>query len=267
MKLFFNIVLLLLVVNLSLIAQKTNKGHSIDISGETIEINFPARNKKVEEIKQSDEIKQLENSIQNELKDYTIEMQDQRFISDNVITEVHIDTSNIDGNASLKVIYSYTLQNDTMKLQTDDFGLGKYLVKESNALLVTLAVMEKNIEGKLAKYINENKKISITINGSADAVPITRVIPYRGEFGEQLFEDCSLEGQKQKMEVTTSKGISSNPTLAFIRSYAVRDYLQTNIFQKKFSNLKYSHSATVSGQRGGQFRRVYIEIVIYNAFE
>jgi ethanolamine utilization protein EutA (predicted chaperonin) len=160
MKLPFNIVLLLFVVNLSLMAQKNNKGHSIDISGETIEINFPARNKKVEEIKQSEEIKQLENSIQNELKDYTIEMQDQRFISNNVITEVHIDTSNLNGESLLKVTYSYTLLNDTLKFQTDDFGLGRYLIKESNALQVTLAVMKKNIEGKLAKYITPTRENS-----------------------------------------------------------------------------------------------------------
>ena len=267
MKLPFIIVLLLLVVNLSLIAQKKSKGHSIDISGETIEINFPARNKKVEEIKHSDEIKQLENSIQNELKDYTIEMQDQRFISNNVITEVHIDTSNLNGESFLKVTYSYTLLNDTLKFQTDDFGLGKYLINESNALQVTLAVMKKNIEGKLAKYITPNKEISITVNGSADAVPITRIIPNKGEFGEQLSEDCAMDGKIEAMEVTASKGIPSNLTLAFLRSYAVRDYLESNIFLTKFPKLKYHHSAAVSGQRGGQFRRVYIEIVIYNAFE
>jgi hypothetical protein len=214
-----------------------------------------------------EEIKQVEISIQNELKDYTHEMQDQRFISNNVITEVHIDTNKIYGDHSLKVTYSYTLLNDTLKLQTDDFGLGKYLVNESNALQVTLAVIKKNIEGKLSKYVTTDKTITITVNGSADAVPIIKVIPYRGEFGERLFEDCDLDGKTRKIEVTTSNGINDNPTLAFLRSYAVRNYLINNIFQEKYSNLKYYHSATVSGQRGGQFRRVSIEMIIYNAFK
>lgn len=264
MKLTFFIIFLPIVLNLSLLAQRHPKGHTINISGETIEIKIPSKNELAEEINQLDVIKQLEDSIQNDLKDYTIEMQNQRFISDNVITEVHIDIKNMDGNPSLLVTYSYLLLNDTLKFQTDDFGPGKYLVNESNALLVTLTVMKNNIKGKLAKYITTDKKISITVNGSADAVPIIKVISYSGEFGEQLSEDCDLEGQSRKMEVNISQGISNNQILAFLRSYAVKDYLKNNIFQHKYSNLEYHLSATVSGQKGGQFRRVSIEMIVYN---
>ena len=266
MKLTSLIILPLIVSSLSLMAQKQPKGHTVNFSGETVEIKIPYKNKHVERKNQPDEIEQLENSIQNELKDYTIEMQDQRFISDNISTEVHVDIINTDGNPSLLVTYSYSLLNDTLKFQTEDFALGRYLVNESNALQVTLAVMKKSIEGKLAKYVKANKEISITIIGSADAFPIRKVIPYRGEFGERLFEDCELEGKTRKMEVTTSQGIRDNPTLAFLRSYAVSDYLTNNVFLTKFLNLKYYYSVIVSGQRGGQFRRVSIEMIIHDAF-
>jgi len=267
MKLPLYIILLVIGPNFSLMAQNHPKGHTTNIEGETIEIKIPAKIKQTEIKNQSEEITDLKKSIQSELKDYTTEMQVQRFISDNVITEVNIDTTNLNGNQSLKVTYSYTLLNDTLKFQTDDFSPGKYLVNESNALQVTLAVMKKNIEGKLAKYITANKKIYITVNGSADAVPIRKAIPYMGEFGERLLEDCDLEGKTMAMEVTSSRGITNNQTLAFLRSCAVKDYLIKNIFQQKYSNLTYHNSATVSGQRGGQFRRVSIEIIIYNAFE
>jgi hypothetical protein len=267
MRLTFFIILSLAVSNLSLIAQKHRKGNTANISGETIEIKIPVRNKQEKAKNQPDEIKLLENSIQSELKDYTLEMQDQRYISDNVITEVHVDIKNTNGNSSLLVTYSYTLLNDTLKFQTDDFGPGKYLVNESNALQVTLAVMKKNIEGRLAKYVTTDKEIFISVNGSADAVTIKKVIPYGGEFGEPLTEDCDFEGKTRKMVVTTSQGISNNPTLAFLRSYAVRDYLENNIFQQKYSNLKFHLSSTVSGQRGGQFRRVSIEMFVNNAFK
>jgi len=76
-----------------------------------------------------------------------------------------------------------------------------------------------------------------------------------------------MDGKIQKMAVAKSQGISNNQTLAFLRSYAVRDYLNNNIFQSKYPLLKYNHSATVSGKMGGQFRRVSIEMIIYNAFE
>jgi hypothetical protein len=221
----------------------------------------------VEEKNQSGEIKQLEDSIKKELKDYTLEMQDLRFISDNVITEVHLAINNNDGNPSLLVTFSYSLVNDTLKFQTDDFALGKYLINKSNALQVTLSVMKKTIEGKLAKYVTTDKEISITIIGSADAAPIGKVIPYNAEFGKRLTEDCFVEGKILKMEVASSQGISNNQTLAFLRSYAVRDYLKNNIFLSGFPKLKYHHSAIVSAQRGGQFRRVSIEMIIYNAFK
>ena len=267
MKITFFIFLTILGASLTMKAQKHLKGDTINISGETIEVKIPVKNKPVADKNQSEEIKQVQSSIQSELKAYTLEKQDQSFISDKVKTDVHVDISKIDGNQALKVTYSYALTNDTMKFQTDDFGPGKYLVNESNALQVTLAVMKKNIEGKLAKYITPIKKISITVNGSADAVPIKTVIPYKGEFGDQLIEDCNLDGKTQKMEVTMSKGINTNLSLAFLRSYAVRDYLKNNIFQQKYTNLKYHHSATVSEQRGGQFRRVFIEMIVYKAFE
>jgi hypothetical protein len=267
MKLTFFIIFLPIVFNLSLLAQRHPKGHTINISGETVEIKIPGKIEQAENKKQLHEIKQLEDSIQDDLKDYTIEMQDQRFISDNVIAEVHVNIRSMDGKPALLVTYSYILLNDSLTFQIDDFGSGKYLVNESKALLVILAVMAKTIEGKLAKYITTDKEISITVYGSADAVPIIKVIPYNGEFGEQLFEYCDLEGQSRKMEVNISHGINNNQILAFLRSYAVKDYLENNIFQQKYSNLEYHLSASVSGLKGSQFRRVSIEMIIYNALK
>ena len=266
MKLTSLLILLIVVPCLSLMAQEKPEGNTINISGKTIEVKIPGRNEQAVVKDQQDEIKQLERSLQNELKVYTTEMQDQRFISDNVVTGVGIDIDTTDGNRTLLVTYSYSLLNDTLKFQTDDFGLGKFFVKESNALQVTLAVIKKNIEGKLARYITADKEISIHINGSADAAPIRKVIPYGGEFGERISGDCLLEGQTIRMDVNSSQGITDNATLAFLRSYAVREYLKNNIFRTDFLDLKYFHSAIVSGQRGAQFRRVTIEIIVYNAF-
>jgi hypothetical protein len=209
MKFTFYIILTLIASNLSLMAQKNVNGHTIYISGETIEAKIPGKHKPAQVNSWLDEIKLLEDSIKTELKKYTIEMQDQHFISDNVITEVHADIINLVGNLSLSVTYSYTLLNDTLKFQTDDFAPGRYLVNESNALQVTLAVMRESIEGKLAKYVTTDKEISITITGSADAVPIGKVIPYKGELGEQLAEDCAVEGKNLNIKVDSSMGISN----------------------------------------------------------
>jgi len=267
MKITPFVLLTLILASFSTNAQKHSKGDTITISGLTVEIKIPSKNGIGGIKNQSEEIRQVQNSIKSDLKDYTLEMQNQHFISDNVITEVNAETINIDGKDALNVTYSYTLRNGAMKLQSDDFGSGKYLVNESNALSVTLAVMKRNLEGRLAKYVTPQKEISITINGSADAVPVKKVISYKGEFGERIIKDCEFERRSHEMVITTSKGIKNNQTLAFLRSYAVRDYLTNRIFSQRYPNLKYHHSATVSEQRGGQFRRVFIEMIVYNAFE
>ena len=232
MKIILLVLSTLFLVSLSVDAQKHTKGDTISISGATVEIKIPPKDGTTDSRNQSDIVKQVQSSIKSDLKDYTKEMQNQRFISDNVITDVNVESITIDGKEALIVTYSYTLKSGSMKFQSDDFGPGKYLVNESNALLVTLAVMKRNLEGQLARYVTPGKEISITINGSADAAPVKKVIRYKGEFGESLIKDCEFEGRSHQMVVTTSKGIKNNQTLAFLRSYAVRDYLKNHIFTK-----------------------------------
>jgi len=186
MKIILLVLSTLILASLSVDAQKYLKGDTINISGVTVEIKIPAKNGTVDSKNQSEEIRQVQNSLKSDLKDYTTEMQNQRFISDNVITDVNVETITIDGKEALNVTYSYTLRNGAMKFQSDDFGPGKYLVNESNALQVTLAVMKRNILGKLSRYITPQKEISLTINGSADASPVKKVIPYTGEFGDHI---------------------------------------------------------------------------------
>jgi hypothetical protein len=245
-------------------AQKTQKGATIRLESETGRIVIPLKN--VPEVKiqtPPEEVIRVETAVQKELKEYMVEMLDQQFISDNVVTEVNVDKVDDD----LKVVYSYYLINDTLKFQTDDFGLGKYRVDESNALLVTLGSMKKTVEGQVAKYVSPQTKVSLTINGSADATPIRRSIEYKGEYGNPVNEICTFETGPDRMEVSTQKGINDNSTLAFLRSYAVKDYIEKNIIPLKSTYNKWMYSASVSGERGGKFRRVSIEMIVHDALK
>jgi hypothetical protein len=244
-------------------AQKKQTGDTIRIEGETIEIVVPLKKLYQKNNKPTEEIKQVQVDIQKELKDYTLEMQDQKFISENVVTQV--DVEKIDNN--LKVIYSYSLLNDTLVFQGDDFGLGKYGVDASHAMLVTLGIMKKNFEGKLVKYVTPQTRIFMSVNGSADATPIRNSIDYKGEYGDFISENCIVEGNPRKMEISTRKGISDNNVLAFLRAYAVKDHIEKNIEPLKHTFNKWQYTATVKEQRGGKFRRVSIELNIVNAFE
>lgn len=264
MRTKLTLVILLTITVSCLMAQKTHKGDTIRIESETVKLQIPE--KKIPEIKiqiPPEEVTRVETSIQKELKEYITEMQDQKFISDNVITEVNVEKDSND----LKLVYSYYLINDTLKFQTDDFGLGKYRVNESNALLVTLEIMKKTLEGQLVKYVKPQTRISLTINGRADATPIRGTLEYRGEYGNPVSGICRVEESNTRMEVSEQQGIPDNLTLAFIRSIAVKDYIDKNIEPLHTTDNSWNYSASVSAGRGGQYRRVSIEVIIYGAFK
>lgn len=258
-----SIFLFLLSCTLNILAQSSLKGDTLKIHGETIEIEIPELIIKVEENTPVEEIKQVETSIQKVLDEYMLEMQDLQFISDNVVTEVDIEMV----DKALKLGYSYSLLNDTLKFQTDDFGLGKYRIDDSNAMQVTLSIMKKTIEGQLIKFVSPQKEISITISGSADATRIQDSITYNGEYGNNITEICGFKEKTQTMNVSTQQGITDNHTLAFLRSYAVKDYIGKNINPLKSTRNTWYHTATLREQQGDEQQRVSIELIVFNAFE
>jgi hypothetical protein len=262
---FRKAVLIILICTYTVLnGQNPRKETIIPIKSQPVRFQFPNK-KTIEPIQQTipDEMSKVEKAIQQELKEYVTEMQDQKFISDNVVTEVNVEKANDD----MKVVYSYYLINDTLKFRTDDFGLGKYRVNESNGLMVTLGIMKKTVEGQLAHYIVPQTRISLTIHGSADAVPIRRVIAYEGDFGDKVTETCNFDSGIKNMEISVQKGITDNPGLAFIRSYAVKDYIDKNIAPLQLTQNLWHFSASVSNQRGGEFRRVSIEMIIEGALK
>jgi hypothetical protein len=281
------LIFLMMVMATFLSAQNHQKGDTLIIESETREIMIPAKNitepkipvdlwkvpntvwnpvkKKYEPQipKQEIEFTLLKTEIKILFNDYELEMKNQKIISDNVIIEVNLQKLNND----LRIVYSYYLINDTLKFQTDDFGPGKYRVDESNALQVTLGIMKNTVEGQLAKYVVPQTKISLTVNGSADATPVRNPIEYKGEFGNPVSEICVCETGSHQMEVSLQNGINDNPTLAFIRSYAVKDYIVNNIDPFKFTCNEWQYSASVSSQRGDKFRRVSIEMIVFDALK
>ena len=249
----------LLLISTALLDQKIVKSDTVKISGQTIFLHIPTK----EEIKK--EIRNVETSMKRDLRDYVADMQNQQFISDNVITDVSLEVIG-DDVLDLKVIYEYSLKNDTMKFQTDDFPLGEYRVEQSNAALVTFSIIKKTMNGQLAKYTNAGQKISFTIQGNADAVALRGVIEYNGEFGPEINEECEVTGSTIRYKINEQTDIQSNYQLAFIRAYSVKNYILKNIEKFWITQNKFFYKALVSDFKGGKYRRVSIEIVIHDAF-
>lgn len=212
------------------------------------------------------EVAKVENELTEEFRNLIATMQEQKFISDNVECKIKVEVLEEASGQGMKINYSYSLLADTLKYQSDDFALGNYLVKTSNATLVTLFVMKKSIEGKLAPYFKQGREISIAITGSADVTPIKKAIPYTEEFGKRLESKCEVDGKERLFVVTKATGIMTNNSLAFVRSYAVRNYIENNIEALKQAKVKYSHKVEVISPGAGQYNRLTIELIIPNAF-
>ncbi len=254
-----------------LVAQRVSDSDTIVITtSETKSIMIPVTEPSpVAERTQEDiveEIEQISHRLRRELDAYVLEMQNRQFISDNVAPAVDIYIFEEDGVPALKVIYSYTVLSDTLTYETDDFGLGKYHISDSHAVMITLALMRNNIEEHLSRYITRDKEVTINIHGSADALPIRGTIPYPGEFSDPVREYCYIDGRQRLMYVSTTSGITDNYTLAFLRSVSVRDYISNQIEVLQRAYVLYNHYAEVSSYIGGEHRRVTIEMIIHDVF-
>lgn len=242
-------------------AQDTDQFRTKRIFGEEKSISIPDPYKE-----SAEEFEDIANILVREFEEELGILYERERISRRIVPELQVDTIHRDGKPAIRAEYSYSVL-DTLRYETDDFGLGQYLVSDSDALVTTLYLMRRGIDSHLEQYIVPGIEISFTITGSADAVPITGVIPYDGVYGDPIVQDCLLADGVQQMVVSSQNGISDNATLAFMRSYAVRNYIENQIDKLEKSSNTFFHEAVKSPYRGGEHRRVTIEMIIYDVFE
>lgn len=159
--------------------------------------------------------------------------------------------------------FSYQVEDG---YSVEDFGPGEYKASESGAATSMLSIVKKAFEGEFASYVRQGKKLKIRISGMADAIPVNRIIPYDGCYGEFHGEPVYKDNELSNVTVTRKGGIRENEQLAFLRALCVKDYIQNNV--KGFSTMgaEYEYNVEVSKERGGEFRRIQVEFVFVDAF-
>lgn len=193
-------------------------------------------------------------------------------ITDNVQTNVTANAiveENNQGEKELNfhVEYSYEIIKATIQAQTDDFPLGEYKFTASNAARMTLQVFKESLEYELAEYLRSGKKVTIKITGSTDATPIVGKIPYTGDYDVFIDEPYFLNNNLESITITPETGITTNKQLAFLRTIGVRRFIENYIDILKNTNNFYHHYAELSDKKGGEYRRIAIELIIHNAFQ
>lgn len=195
---------------------------------------------------------------------------------ENVITDktaITIDTEiesdfDSDGNK----IYNYNLgyQYDVSEgfSYQEDFGPGKFIVTESNAAVTMLEAIRTALAGDMKKYVDQAKSIEITITGSADAIPVGRIL-YDGSCGEYVETPYYAKDELSSMTVTDETDIRNNEQLAFIRAASVKVWLENNVEELRTNSAKcvYNYRTEVSDVRGGEFRRIIVNIKFRDAIK
>ncbi len=208
--------------------------------------------------------------LKQKLEDYFEKEVERQRISDNIKVNVEAKARKGIGEDGSAVVdytinYSYEVLNSGSR-QVGDWAPGRYLLEESNAAQASVQVIRQTFEEELAPYLKEGKRIVVRITGSADGSPVRQTISYDGRYGDFSEEPYYLNGNLDNITVTARDGIKANNQLAYLRTFGVRHFLETSVPALKKTRNQFEHHVFVAESRGNQFRRVSIEITIYDAF-
>ena len=203
-----------------------------------------------------------------EIKKTVVEEHTQEnLISDN--TTIHVQTDVVkDVDANNKDIYNYKIgyEYEVTASVDDDFPSGSFNIDKAQAAKTLVKIIKSSIEGQFAKYLHPGQKVKIIITGSADASPIRNKIVYNGMYGEYKNEPYYNNGDLDNITLTKASGIATNQQLAFARALGLKSAMESEIPALKDTKNEYEYHVKVSQQKGGQFRRISVEVLVYDAF-
>ena len=206
----------------------------------------------------------------DELKNKVVtDAKQQNSISDH--TKINVSTKTIsDTGANGEKVVDYQVSFDYQVEQgfteKEDFAPGRYVAAQSAAARTMLSIIGKALQTDFAQYMKEGKAVVVKITGSADASPVRRVIPYKGEYGD--FEEAPVRYNDVDtlITVTRKSGISSNEQLAFLRAMGMKDGIVKNVEQLTKMDARYDTFIEQGEGVGGEFRRIRVDFLFKNAF-
>lgn len=150
--------------------------------------------------------------------------------------------------------------------EQEDFPSGKYLIEQSNAAKSMMRIVKQAFENDFSTYLESGKKLIVDITGSADGSPINHGIVYDGIYGIYDNEPVKLNGEFTSISVSPESSIRTNEQLAFVRALAVKNDMEHKLPQFANMNTEYRYNIEVSKDRGGQYRRISLELIFIDAF-
>lgn len=232
----------------------------------------------VKAVKQAEDItNEIKGDLKKSLENLLAELKANKKLTDNTKVDVNAEVMPEikDGGAveyNMKVRYDVQVINEHLKKinienATEDWGAGKYRLKDSQAALQTAGIIKSTIESKLEEYITPGTEVTVKIIGGTDASPFKNTVPYDGAFGDIKEAECFVNGGFNFITVTKETGINTNEQLAYLRTLDIKDFMKRYIGAFRVANVHYEHFAEVADEVGPGYRRVAVEVTVHNAFQ
>lgn len=213
----------------------------------------------------------LEEGLLQDIKNNIITLaKQQEKVSDhthfNVKSNIVTDTDNA-GNKMMNYQIEFSYEVDPGFSAKEDFAPGKYAVDDSPAAKSMLEIIKTALETDFAQYVKPGKKLRVRITGMADALPINGKIAYNGIYGDFKEEPVYKNGDLIAISVDKATGITDNDQLAFLRATGVKEFIGKDVNNLDKMNLDYRTDIELTEGKGGEFRRIKVELTFVDAFD
>ena len=248
----------ILLISILIVLSAMCFGQEVETVSERFHYRYLKKEQTKEQIQKDNEARQ--RNWQEELEAMKANLAEGQRVSDKVKVEVLTDAQPPD------LIVSVAYETLNLSEEADDYALGKYTIQSSNACMLMCNFLKNKLENDLAEYLKEGTKVDVKITGATDGVPIRSKIAYKGEYGNFIDKQITLNGAPYSMTVTQKTGVTTNGQLAFLRTQGVEDFLKTQVESLKHTENTFQEYAVENKEKGGGYRRVSVEMTIRGAF-
>lgn len=165
---------------------------------------------------------------------------------------------------NLHVIYMYQGTKADISGESADYLSGKYRLIDSKAGTTLVNFMLRSAEEQLLKHFQPNQQVTFRLTGSTDKTKVASRLPYSNEFGSFNDHPYFFQGMLAGLNLTPESGITQNSQLGFLRTYGVRQYLQSQNSIFRNTRNKFLHFSEEADGYGPEFRKVKIEIILHD---
>jgi hypothetical protein len=238
------------------------------------------------------EVAEKQEQIKKEIDTFFEDLKKKSQLSTSVDPNINIEIKEggfRDGRPTYNLIANYSYDvTEELHIELINYPSGAYMPNTSPAAKAISQAAKITIEKYLSEYLEEGSEVHIQIIGSADSRPITNDYPYKGEFSSfdaypyyiadnydlsaigELYASTTatpdlakqINYEHKSMAFKQGEMIKSNETLAFLRSYGIRHYMESNITKLSEVKTTFLHFARVAESTEAKHRKVSIQLLI-----